>query len=234
MAKETLTASSAFENWTSLECAGFEAYPRESLTMASIAPLNGGKADLAARVKAVYGAELPPHPARVSGRDIAFVWMGPDHWLAVAERGANGRDLEVELKSSLGDAAHVVDQSDGRVVVRVAGEKGARCPRKGPADRSAPARLQARICRDHPCEPHRRPHLAARRAATGIRACHVPQLCRELPALARGCCEGVRRQALNRDREFMPVTLAELAFGFDRDAVRARRQACRQIRSPEM
>lgn len=93
---------------------------RETLTMASFAAARGKKDALRDTVRTAYGVELPAGAGRVEGQGIAFVWAGPDHWLALAERGQN-RDLEVELKGKLAGIASVVDQSDGRVIVRISG-----------------------------------------------------------------------------------------------------------------
>ncbi|MFA5901324.1 MAG: sarcosine oxidase subunit gamma family protein [Hyphomicrobium sp.] len=93
---------------------------REDLTMASIAAAKGQVQALCDAIRDAYGVELPRRPQRVAGQGIAFIWAGPDQWLAVADR-ADGRDLERELKTRLAGLAAVVDQSDGRVVVRVAG-----------------------------------------------------------------------------------------------------------------
>jgi sarcosine oxidase subunit gamma len=88
--------------------------------MASFAAAKGKKDELQNAIRAAYGVELPSGAGRVEGNGIAFVWAGPDHWLAVAERGVS-RDLEAELKSRLAGIASVVDQSDGRIVVRISG-----------------------------------------------------------------------------------------------------------------
>lgn len=95
---------------------------RETLTMASFAAIRGKEEALREAIRAGYGAELPYHAARVAGVGITFVWAGPNQWLAVAER-ENGRDLEAELKEQLAGIASVVDQSDGRVVVRISGPR---------------------------------------------------------------------------------------------------------------
>jgi sarcosine oxidase gamma subunit len=47
-------------------------------------------------IRAAYGVDLPATPERVTGNGIAFIWHGPDQWMAIADRGAGPRDLEVE------------------------------------------------------------------------------------------------------------------------------------------
>lgn len=123
MAEQALIETSAFLNWTPISHPALNAVPRESLTMASLAPSAGKRAALCAALHNAYGVELPKEPGRrVEGETISFVWAGPNQWLAIAER-AGDRDLERELKSSLAGLASVVDQSDGRVVVRISGPR---------------------------------------------------------------------------------------------------------------
>lgn len=122
MADQGLTESSAFHGWNGISHASFVAKPRESLTMATVAPVRGQEPAFRNAIGARYGVELPTESGRwAQGRDIAFLWSGPGQWLAVAERGRD-RDLEQELRAVVGDVASVVDQSDGRVVVRLGGQ----------------------------------------------------------------------------------------------------------------
>lgn len=122
MADQTLTPTSAFLDWHPPATPDLAISPRETLAIVSFAALRGKEAALREAVRAGYGAELPQRPARIKGVGTDFVWAGPDHWLAVTEREP-GRDLEAELKAQLADIASVVDQSDGRVVVRIAGPR---------------------------------------------------------------------------------------------------------------
>jgi sarcosine oxidase subunit gamma len=117
-----LEARSAFSDFTGLMSSRLMAHVREDLTLASICAANGKHAALAAAVKDAYGVELPVKAARVEGQEIAFVWNGPEQWLAAAER-ANGRDLERELKPVLAGLSFVVDQSDARAVIRMSGAR---------------------------------------------------------------------------------------------------------------
>ncbi|MGE0025123.1 MAG: sarcosine oxidase subunit gamma [Hyphomicrobium sp.] len=122
MAEPTLQASSAFMSWHPPRTPDLAVSARETLTMASFAPARGKKDAVHAAIQAAYGASLPHGPARVEGKSIAFMWAGPDLWLAVAERGGD-RDLAAELEGVLAGIASVVDQSDGRVVVRISGAR---------------------------------------------------------------------------------------------------------------
>lgn len=123
MADKGLTASSAFLHWKPVAHQSFSAEAREDLTMASFAAVRGKAEALDAALRAAYGIGLPEGVGRrVEGEGIAFAWTGPDQWLAIAPRNAE-RDLERELKATLAGVASVVDQSDGRVVVRIQGPR---------------------------------------------------------------------------------------------------------------
>jgi len=123
VADQDLVETSAFLNWTPVSHPALTVVPRENLTMASFAPCAGKRAALSAALHSAYGVELPIEPGRrVEGESIALAWAGPNQWLAMAER-ADGRDLERELKKALAGLASVVDQSDGRAVVRISGPR---------------------------------------------------------------------------------------------------------------
>lgn len=86
-----------------------------------LARKNSGSA-LAAHVRAEFGLELPITPKYVSRDGVAFVWAGPGQWLALASGPARGAFQE-RLRASLKDAASIVDQSDGRTIVRISGAR---------------------------------------------------------------------------------------------------------------
>lgn len=123
MANQGLMATSAFLDWHPPTVPGLALERRETLTIASLAATKGKKDALAAAIRSTYGADLPQRPGRVESAGVAFVWAGPDQWLAIAERGQNNRDLDVELKAALAGSASVVDLSDGRVVLRISGDR---------------------------------------------------------------------------------------------------------------
>ncbi len=124
---ETLAPSSALMSWHPPRTPGLLVSVRETLTMASFAALRGSKDAVDTAIRAAYGVALPNGPARVEGKGVAFVWAGPDHWLAIAERTIlereADRDLEAELETALAGIASVVDQSDSRIVVRIEGPR---------------------------------------------------------------------------------------------------------------
>jgi heterotetrameric sarcosine oxidase gamma subunit len=119
---QTLAARPAFTDWKPLKTSQLAIDVRETLTLASFAAFKGKKDQVKAAIRERYGVELPDTPQRVEGKDIAFIWAGPDQWIAMAERGQN-RDIEVELKPLLDGLSSVVDQSDARAVVRISGPR---------------------------------------------------------------------------------------------------------------
>lgn len=125
-----LAAQSAFTNWSGWKSPQLSIDVRDDLTIASFAAAKGKTEALKAAIRNTYGVELPAAPERTQAKDVAFIWYGPDQWLAVAERG-NGRDIERELKPLLAGLAPVVDQSDGRAVVRISGPRAREVLAKG-------------------------------------------------------------------------------------------------------
>lgn len=130
MADHILTPSSAFMDWHPPATPKLAASARETLTMASFAAARGKEQALREAISAAYGTTLPKSAGRVEAGGIAFVWAGPDQWLAIAEH-EGARDLEAELKEKLTGIASVVDQSDSRVVVRISGSRARSVLAKG-------------------------------------------------------------------------------------------------------
>lgn len=123
MANPRLAAKSAFLDVQSLKHPAFTIEDLSNLTIASITSAKGKSTDVKAAIEKAYGVALPSSPARVTGNGIAFIWHGPDQWMAIADRGATDRDIEAELKPLIGNIAAIVDQSDGRAVLRVSGTR---------------------------------------------------------------------------------------------------------------
>ena len=122
MVSQTLAARPAFTDWKPLKTSQLAIDVRETLTLASFAAFKGKKDQVKAAIRERYGVDLPDTPQRVEGKDIAFIWAGPDQWIAIAERGQD-REIEVELKPLLDGLSSVVDQSDARAVVRISGPR---------------------------------------------------------------------------------------------------------------
>lgn len=122
MVSQTLAARSAFTDWKPLKTSQLAIDVRETLTLASFAAFKDKKDQVKAAIRERYDVDLPDTPQRVEGKDIAFIWAGPDQWIAIAEREQN-RDIEVELKPLLDGLSSVVDQSDARAVVQISGPR---------------------------------------------------------------------------------------------------------------
>lgn len=130
MADDSLQFCTAFLCLEPMSTPGLAIEACEDLTIASFGAAKGKVQALRSAIWETYGVELPRGPARAAKDGVAFVWAGPDQWLAIAER-ANGRDIELELKPLLTGLASVVDQSDGRVIIRVAGPMATKVLAKG-------------------------------------------------------------------------------------------------------
>lgn len=88
--------------------------------LATVIARKGGLAATTAAVKACFGIDLPATPMRSASMSVAFLWSGPGHWLATSDVDAPER-FEANLRDALGTAASVIDQSAGRIIVRLSG-----------------------------------------------------------------------------------------------------------------
>lgn len=80
--------------------------------LASLAARLGSEADCAAATKGLLGADLPEPATWVAGGDFTAWWMGPDQWMIDADYAAHTL-LAAELKSVVGGAGSVTEQTDG-------------------------------------------------------------------------------------------------------------------------
>jgi len=101
---------------------GVSLTPHAGLALASIMVRAGKTSELTKRVEDIFGVTLPLTPKRVDTGTIAFVWAGPGQWLAMAEH-TDGHTFAQMLQRDLKGRASVIDQSDGRTVLRVGGPK---------------------------------------------------------------------------------------------------------------
>jgi heterotetrameric sarcosine oxidase gamma subunit len=90
--------------------------------LASVTARKGGRAALIDAARTAFGVELADVPRRVTGRDIAFIWAGPDQWLAHAAP-APAEGMEARLAKAFAGMAAIVDQSHGRTLLRVTGPR---------------------------------------------------------------------------------------------------------------
>jgi sarcosine oxidase subunit gamma len=99
--------------------------------IASLAARKGGAVVLAEAVQARFGLALPTAPRWVGDARLAFLWAGPEGWIAVAE-GWPGA-LHQDLAGMAGEYGSVTAQGDGRVVLRLSGPRARDLLAKGVA-----------------------------------------------------------------------------------------------------
>jgi heterotetrameric sarcosine oxidase gamma subunit len=95
---------------------GVVATDRDELAIARVVARKGKLAALTSRVRERFGIELPQAPRRVETNGLAFVGVGVETWLAVAEGGLPLRDV-------IDDLAAVSDQTSGYAVLRLTGPR---------------------------------------------------------------------------------------------------------------
>ena len=92
------------------------------LGLATVACRKGQAAALSAAVRNAYGVDLPASSRVAQGAAVRFIGYGPGQWLAVSVALAN-EALASELAAKLQGLASVSDQSGGRTVLRVSGNR---------------------------------------------------------------------------------------------------------------
>ena len=90
--------------------------------LATVTARKGRRGALVDAARYAFGVELPSEPRCVVARDIAFIWAGPDQWLA-HRYPAPSRGMEAALAEPFAGLAAIVDQSHGRTVLRVTGAR---------------------------------------------------------------------------------------------------------------
>jgi sarcosine oxidase subunit gamma len=98
--------------------AGASAHPVEPLSVVSVTAWTGAAAALAGAVHAAFGLHLPPPGRWTQAGDLTALWVGPGHWWLQRDRASA---LCVELAPVAGAHAALIDLSDARAVLRIAG-----------------------------------------------------------------------------------------------------------------
>ena len=88
-------------------------------SLASVVARKGQALAASAAAQTAFDTALPQKPACVTGHDLAFVWSGPGHWLALGPETPGS--IEVRLGAGLGERASVFDQGGSRVLLEIAG-----------------------------------------------------------------------------------------------------------------
>jgi heterotetrameric sarcosine oxidase gamma subunit len=91
------------------------------LALATVIARKGEAKAAAEAAKDAFGIDLPVTPRRVERDGIAFLWAGPEQWLAVAGPGRPAGQFENMLAGVFDGHAAVTEQSDGRTIIRISG-----------------------------------------------------------------------------------------------------------------
>jgi len=89
--------------------------------LASVIARKGQAAPAAAAAQRAFGTSLPSTPAFAAGNELAFVWSGPNQWLALGPQATE--PVEARLGAVLGTHASVFDQSGSRVLLDLRGPR---------------------------------------------------------------------------------------------------------------
>jgi methylglutamate dehydrogenase subunit D len=95
---------------------------RTNLTLATVMSRRAAEQNLKRAVVAAYGLDLPDGPRAAVKDGVSFAGIGVGQWLAAAETSPGG-DFISHLRKHLAGLASIVDQSDGRVVLRLSGDR---------------------------------------------------------------------------------------------------------------
>jgi methylglutamate dehydrogenase subunit D len=79
-------------------------------------------AELGRTMQTQFGVVLPDAPILAPGNNVSLLWVGHHQWLALAADEARA-NLLAELKTSVGGASSLSDQSDARFAVMASGPK---------------------------------------------------------------------------------------------------------------
>lgn len=95
---------------------------RTDLALATVMARRGKEQDLKRAVAAAYGLDLPDAPRVVSKDGVSFAGISVHHWFAAAQTPAEN-DFVARLRDLAIGLASITDQSDGRVVLRLSGNR---------------------------------------------------------------------------------------------------------------
>ncbi|ESR24495.1 sarcosine oxidase subunit gamma [Lutibaculum baratangense] len=125
MADVTLSARPAFHGLMmpvgEVSAPGVRVSERTDLSLATVIARRGRGAAAREAAATRYGLTPPDRAMWAAADGLTFVSTGPDAWFAVREGG--GYELAGELRSALGEAASVSDQTDGYAVLWLSGPR---------------------------------------------------------------------------------------------------------------
>lgn len=92
-----------------------------TFALASVVARKGQAAQAAEAAQRAFGASPPSSPTIAAGNELAFVWSGPGHWLALGPQATE--TVEARLGVMFGPHASVFDQSGSRVLLDLRGAR---------------------------------------------------------------------------------------------------------------
>jgi sarcosine oxidase subunit gamma len=102
--------------------AGVSLSERTGLALFVISAAAGKASEVAAKVASITGLELPMGPKRVSKDGFALIGTAPGQWLAVVEGNA-ALGILAKFAAGLKGLATIIDQSDGKALLRISGPR---------------------------------------------------------------------------------------------------------------
>jgi methylglutamate dehydrogenase subunit D len=101
---------------------GLTIQERSDLAIATMMARRGRAQDLKNAVAEAYGIDLPDGPRVARKAAVSFAGIGAQQWMAVAEAPVS-TDFVLRLRERVAGLASVANQSDGRVVLRLHGDR---------------------------------------------------------------------------------------------------------------
>src|SRR5579863_5728185 len=117
----TLSGQPAFAGLesTATTVPGLIVSERVGVAIASVLARKGRTQELANRVRAQFGIELPVGPRMTRAPGLAFVGIGVAAWLALSDTA----DVPSALQAELGECASLSDHSSALALLRLTGAK---------------------------------------------------------------------------------------------------------------
>lgn len=112
------------------KAAGVTISQRTGVGLCSVVARKGAEREVALRVGQSFGIELPRSPRYIAAASNAVCWAGPSQWLFMRE-DVDTESLVPHLRLVLAGVASVMDQSGGRTIVRITGQRARDALAKG-------------------------------------------------------------------------------------------------------
>ncbi len=151
-------------------------------SLASVVARRNQAERAAAAALQACGTAPPTIPAITTSGDLAFLWSGPGHWLALEPQGTE--PVEARFGAVFGSQASVFDQSGSRVLLELRGPRVREVLAKGVSIDLHPRAFKTGDARGHHGVASRRAPLASHRR-TGLSSAGRAHVLRQPLALAR-------------------------------------------------